>query len=152
MGTTCQDAFESSEDFFSPEDSLEFRLEFHQYKRGYYVEKLGIKEVTREVIHAHGIEYIRAIQWILFYYYKGVSSWGWFYPSHYAPFASDIRNFSKYSIKFDKGSPFHPFEQLLGVLPSQSKKLLPECFQVSCSYTPIFLIHKLGISNLFSKK
>lgn len=27
--------------------------------------------------------YIQALQWILFYYYRGVPSWSWFYEFHY---------------------------------------------------------------------
>ena len=35
------------------------------------------------------------------------------------------------SIKFDLSVPFLPFEQLLAVLPANSKSLLPEAYQVS---------------------
>ena len=31
---------------------------------------------------------------------------------------------------FDLAQPFKPFEQLMGVLPSRSRKLLPEAFRV----------------------
>ena len=35
------------------------------------------------------------------------------------------------TIKFDLSVPFLPFEQLLAVLPANSKSLLPEAYQVS---------------------
>ncbi|GAA6108384.1 5'-3' exoribonuclease 1 isoform X1 [Tachysurus ichikawai] len=52
-----------------------------------------------------------------------------YYPYHYAPFLSDVRNISDLTLTFDMGKPFLPFEQLLGVLPSASKELLPKCYQ-----------------------
>lgn len=73
--------------------------------------------------------YISAIQWILHYYYRGVPSWSWYYPNHYAPYISDINNFIDYRFKFELGKPFLPFQQLLGVLPPNSKDLLPEAYQ-----------------------
>ena len=58
--------------------------------------------------------YIRAVQWNLHYYYNGVCSWGWYYPHHYAPYISDIKNFSNVnlSLDFELGTPFKPFEQV----------------------------------------
>uniref|UniRef100_A0A8C8XRG6 5'-3' exoribonuclease 1 n=1 Tax=Panthera leo TaxID=9689 RepID=A0A8C8XRG6_PANLE len=52
-----------------------------------------------------------------------------YYPYHYAPFLSDIRNISTLKIHFELGKPFKPFEQLLAVLPAASKNLLPACYQ-----------------------
>ena len=53
-----------------------------------------------------------------------------YYPFHYAPFLSDIRNISGLKLTFGLGKPFMPFEQLLGVLPAASKDLLPESYRV----------------------
>lgn len=73
--------------------------------------------------------YISALQWILHYYYRGVPSWSWYYPSHYAPYISDITNILDMASQFELGRPFLPFQQLLGVLPPNSKDLLPAAYQ-----------------------
>lgn len=72
--------------------------------------------------------YIRALQWTLYYYYRGVKSWGWYYPHHYSPYISDIQNFSHLKLDFEMGKPFLPFEQLLAVLPSASRSHLPSAY------------------------
>ncbi|XP_078061790.1 5'-3' exoribonuclease 1 isoform X9 [Mustelus asterias] len=110
------------------EDDL-FETEFRQYKRVYYMTKMGVEVVSDEFLAQQAECYVQAIQWILHYYYHGVQSWSWYYPFHYAPYLSDIRNISKLKITFDIGRPFKPFEQLLAVLPAASKELLPSCFQ-----------------------
>ncbi|XP_074653880.1 5'-3' exoribonuclease 1-like isoform X2 [Tubulanus polymorphus] len=106
-----------------------FQMEFRQHKRNYYMEKLEYPEVTPEVLQEQAHCYVLGIQWILNYYYNGVVSWGWYYPHHYAPFLSDVRNFSQMSFEFEYGKPFLPFQQLMAVLPAASKNLLPECYQ-----------------------
>ncbi|KAF7987890.1 hypothetical protein HCN44_003753 [Aphidius gifuensis] len=73
--------------------------------------------------------YISAIQWNLHYYYDGCCSWSWFYPTHYAPDMSDIKDFKDFNLQFDIGKPFLPFQQLLAVLPSGSRSFLPEAYQ-----------------------
>ena len=52
-----------------------------------------------------------------------------FYPFHYAPYVSDIKDFEDVPFSFNMGTPFLPFEQLLAVLPAASKTLLPGQFQ-----------------------
>ena len=66
---------------------------------------------------------------MLEYYYRGVASWDWYYPYHYAPMASDFTSLSSVQVTFTPGEPFHPFEQLLAVQPSSSCRLLPEPYR-----------------------
>ena len=73
--------------------------------------------------------YIEGLCWVFEYYYNGCISWSWFYPFHYAPFASDLVNLNDIKINFDLNSPFFAFEQLLSVLPPYSADALPECFR-----------------------
>ncbi|KAM6224640.1 5'-3' exoribonuclease 1 isoform 2-T2 [Rhynchocyon petersi] len=122
--TTSKDNLEEE-----TEDDDLFETEFRQYKRTYYMTKMGVNVVSDDFLADQAACYVQAIQWILHYYYHGVQSWSWYYPYHYAPFLSDIRNISTLKIHFELGKPFKPFEQLLAVLPSASKNLLPTCYQ-----------------------
>ncbi|XP_047445399.1 5'-3' exoribonuclease 1 [Mugil cephalus] len=134
----CLEALSSSEDGVvgegkGAEDEEEeddmFETEFRQYKRTYYMTKMGVDVVSDEFLAKQAKCYVEGIQWILHYYYHGVQSWSWYYPYHYAPFLSDIRNISDLKLTFDLGKPFMPFQQLLAVLPAASMELLPECYR-----------------------
>ena len=62
---------------------------------------------------------------------RGVPSWNWYYRYHYSPRISDISIGLEELIKkgeelkFEKSTPFKPFEQLMAVLPARSRKLMP---------------------------
>jgi 5'-3' exoribonuclease 1 len=105
------------------------KIEFRQYKNNYYREKMKSDSISSEQIQVYVQQYIEALQWILKYYYQGCQSWSWFYPHHYATYLSDLINFKHLQFSFQKGIPFKPFEQLLGVLPPTSRYLLPTALQ-----------------------
>ena len=87
---------------------------------------------------------LQGIRWVLEYYYRGVVSWDWFYPHHYAPMVSDMTGLQHIRVSFNPGEPFCPFQQLLAVLPAASSKLLPSAYQVlpSACTCPCLTSHK----------
>ncbi|CAF1231457.1 unnamed protein product [Adineta steineri] len=105
------------------------QAEFRQHKNHYYQDKMRCESMSTEQLSLYVQQYIEALQWILKYYYQGCPSWSWFYPHHYAPYLSDLNNFKHFQFPFQRGTPFKPFEQLLGVLPPTSRYLLPTGLQ-----------------------
>lgn len=77
---------------------------------------------------------------------QGCASWNWFFPYHYAPFASDFGGVCEASVEFPINTqPFKPLEQLMGahsrhfvlveeppsaaVFPAGSRRHVPPCWQ-----------------------
>lgn len=97
----------------------------------YYREKLHMSHIDPAARRALVQAYITGLDWVLQYYYRGVASWDWFFPHHFAPMASDCAQAASMQGSFEYGRPFQPFEQLLAVLPASSSKLLPLPYRVS---------------------
>ena len=85
--------------------------------------------------------FAEALQWVMLYYYRGCASWGWFYPFHYSPMTSDLLGLADLRISFMLGTPFRPFQQLLGCLPAASAKFLPAPYRTLMTSETSPLIH-----------
>ncbi|KAF9001496.1 XRN 5'-3' exonuclease N-terminus-domain-containing protein [Cyathus striatus] len=120
---------EDADGGFNARQERTMKEKMDEWKRGYYKGKLEIsyddpKEMG-DLVH----RYVEGLQWVMHYYYSGVASWGWFYDYHYAPRISDLRDVDKMTFHFDLGTPFKPFQQLMGVLPVASMEHIPEAYQ-----------------------
>ncbi|GJR17140.1 5'-3' exoribonuclease 4 [Tanacetum coccineum] len=106
------------------------------YKERYYKEKLNltdpkeVEEVKRQMDYA-GFAAITIRESVLgngtenFCFVLSPLSSLLYYPYHYAPFASDLKDLADLEITFFLGEPFKPFDQLMGTLPAASSSALP---------------------------
>lgn len=103
---------------------------FVEWKDGYYKDKLGFGLDDEEELRKLTENYVEGLQWVLYYYYRGVASWPWYYRYHYSPRISDIHKGLGANLNFNIGKPFKPYEQLMGVLPDRSKSIVPQAYHV----------------------
>ncbi|KAK3643006.1 5'-3' exoribonuclease 2 [Elasticomyces elasticus] len=97
------------------------------YEGRYYAQKFHVS--SDDVLFRSRVAraYVEGLSWILLYYAQGCPSWTWYYPYHYAPFATDFVNIGG-AVSFDKGTPFRPYELLMGVMPARSNHTIPKVF------------------------
>uniref|UniRef100_A0A8B9KD28 5'-3' exoribonuclease n=1 Tax=Astyanax mexicanus TaxID=7994 RepID=A0A8B9KD28_ASTMX len=104
------------------------------WKQRYYKNKFDVDETDEEFRKKVVKSYVEGLCWVLRYYYQGCASWKWYFPFHYAPFASDFKDIKDMFKEFEKGTmPFKPLEQLMGVFPAASGNFLPETWRALMS-------------------
>lgn len=106
------------------------RLHEAGWKDRYYSDKCKADDVRNHGGREHLFRsYVMGLCWVMKYYYDGCPSWKWYYPFHYGPFASDLKNVSRFKkdcMSFELNTPFNPVEQLMAVLPSDSARAIPK--------------------------
>ncbi|OSS55173.1 hypothetical protein B5807_00109 [Epicoccum nigrum] len=102
------------------------------YEERYYQQKFHVAPDDIAFRNKVARQYAEGLCWVLAYYMQGCPSWTWYFPHHYAPFAADFVGLEDMEPRelFEKGQPFHPYEQLMGVLPAASNHAIPEPFRV----------------------
>ncbi|TVY82704.1 5'-3' exoribonuclease [Lachnellula suecica] len=106
----------------------QYEVKFQEWKDKYYEGKFEWDRKNDTELTKLCENYVQGLQWVLFYYYRGVASWPWYYQYHYSPMISDVIKGLKADVNFKLGQPFHPYEQLMGVLPDRSKKIVPTVY------------------------
>ena len=99
------------------------------YADRYYEQKFDVDPKDIAFRNKVARSYVEGLAWVLLYYFQGCPSWTWYYPYHYAPFAADFVDLASMKVNFNKGTPFRPYEQLMGVLPAASNHAIPEAFR-----------------------
>eukprot|EP00127_Corallochytrium_limacisporum_P003513 Clim_evm141s149 gene=Clim_evmTU141s149 len=115
------------------DDDIKDDVRFHEAgaKERYYELKFNVNVDDQEEYSNFrkeiGRYYLEGLAWVLGYYYQGCRSWKWYFPYHYAPFASDLVGITDIKPFTEKTEPFTPLEQLMSVMPAASgRNLLPE--------------------------
>ncbi|CAN1171201.1 5'-3' exoribonuclease 3 [Linum perenne] len=114
------------------------------YKRRYYEEKFSAETTTKDVVcpkvyrrvvvgstilllRSSFMEMVRKLLYETRHFIDQTDAfYVRYYPYNYGPFASDLKGLAQVKVKFQKGSPFRPFEQLMAVLPPRSVHALPK--------------------------
>lgn len=68
-----------------------YEQKFQGWKNKYYNEKFDWGLENDNEMRKLTENYVQGLQWVLFYYYRGVASWPWFYGFHYSPMISGKR-------------------------------------------------------------
>ena len=102
-----------------------YEEKFTKWKNKYYTSKFEWGLDNEGAMRKLAENYVQGLQWVLFYYYRGIASWPWFYGYHYSPMISDVCRGLGADMNFQLGQPFRPYQQLMGVLPDRSKRIVP---------------------------
>jgi len=67
-----------------------YQTKYQGWKTKYYLQKFeewAPEAYEKELVNLCE-NYVEGLQWVLYYYYRGIASWPWFYRYHYSPLTS----------------------------------------------------------------
>jgi 5'-3' exonuclease len=115
------------------------------YRENYYKYYFDVDDNELEIFVENLVKnYLIGIRWVTHYYFEKIVDLNWYYPYDNPPFICDIYKYliNMNNINFDNKQIYMtPFEQLLIILPSQSKYLLPKCLGTLVSSPKSSLAH-----------
>lgn len=118
---------------------VNYNQEESKWKEEYYKYFVGISYENRgefdRVVEDMCVNYLESLVFTLRYYLGPCPSWQWHYRYRVSPFPSDILRVLNTKItnindiKFETGTPYNPFQQLLLILPPQMSNIIPKALQ-----------------------
>ncbi|KAJ5919976.1 hypothetical protein N7454_009811 [Penicillium verhagenii] len=111
----------------TPEEAQEaaekkYDEKFYEWRDTYYRSKFGWGLDNEEEMKKLAENYVQGLQWVLFYYYRGIASWSWFFRYHYAPMISDVTKGLGVDMNFRARSALPAFRAADG------KKIVPTAY------------------------
>jgi 5'-3' exonuclease len=125
------------------------------WEERYYYQLFKLRNVDKDKEPVQNIcrLYLQGLSWTTAYYFKGCASWKWAYYFNQAPCLNELietldtmTTLNIDEIFSEETQPIRPFQQLLSVLPPQSKELLPPKYRELMTYEESPILHYYPIS------
>lgn len=108
-------------------------IDFDSYRQEYYKTKLYI--TTQEEKYQFCYQYLKTLIFVIRYYLSDIPDYYFSFQYHYSPFFTDLYEYvstlKENILDFDfneNNKPLSLYEQLISILPIESKHLLPKIF------------------------
>jgi 5'-3' exoribonuclease 1 len=106
-----------------------WRGDIDLYYSMYFEQKLLYNASADTTRHEVARAFLKTVYWVVTYYTAGIRDWDWFYPYNYTLHAKELAEFIPDIVVYaldTQTKPSHPHEQLLRVIPPESKQFVPE--------------------------
>jgi len=117
---------------------IDYNKDYEIWKEEYYKFYLNIDKNNEEYLNMRiklVENYLESVMFNLKYYFQGCPSWQWHYKFRVSPLLTDIHYvlenniIDMNNIKFEEGTPYTPFQQLMLIFPPQMDFLIPNALR-----------------------